>query len=74
MGVADVPPLAGRSPSYLVRQIWDIQQGTRNGASAQLMKLVVANLNEDDMVSIAAYLASRLPPATLSPDSHLASR
>jgi len=62
MGVADVPPIAGRSPSYMVRQMWDIQQGTRNGASAQLMKLVVANLTEDDMVAIAAYVASRLPP------------
>ncbi len=63
MGVADVPPIAGRSPSYMVRQIWDMQQGTRNGASAQLMKLVVANLTEDDMVAIAAYVSSRLPPA-----------
>ena len=74
MGVADVPPIAGRSPSYIARQIWDIQQGTRNGASAQLMKLVVANLNEDDIVSISAYLASRVPPATPSPENHLASR
>jgi cytochrome c553 len=63
MGVADVPPIAGRSPSYMVRQMWDMQQGTRNGASAQLMKLVVANLTEEDMVAIAAYVASRLPPA-----------
>ena len=30
---ADVPPIAGRSPSYIVRQLWDIQQGTRNGAA-----------------------------------------
>jgi cytochrome c553 len=64
MGVADVPPIAGRSPSYIVRQMWDMQQGTRNGASAQLMKLVVANLTEDDMVAIAAYVSSRLPPAS----------
>ena len=56
---ADVPPLAGRSPSYIVRQLWDIQQGTRNGAQAQLMKLVVANLTPDDLVAIAAYIASR---------------
>jgi cytochrome c553 len=62
MGVGDVPPIAGRSPSYLVRQMWDIQQGTRNGASAQLMKLVVANLTEEDMVAIAAYVSSRVPP------------
>src|SRR5438874_856987 len=32
MGVADVPPIAGRSPSYIARQMWDIQQGTRNAA------------------------------------------
>lgn len=64
MGVADVPPIAGRSPSYIARQLWDIQQGTRNGASAQLMKLVVANLTENDMLAIAAYVASRpIPPA-----------
>ncbi len=67
MGVADVPPIAGRSPSYIVRQMWDMQQGTRNGASAQLMKLVVANLTEDDMVAIAAYVSSRLPPGVSAP-------
>jgi cytochrome c553 len=61
MGVADVPPIAGRSPSYMVRQMWDMQQGTRNGASAQLMKLVVANLTPEDLVSIAAYVSSRVP-------------
>jgi cytochrome c553 len=64
MGVADVPPIAGRSPSYLVRQICDMQQGTRNGASAQLMKLVVANLTKEDMVAIAAYVSSRKPSST----------
>jgi cytochrome c553 len=64
MGVADVPPIAGRSPSYLVRQIYDMQRGARNGASAQLMKLVIANLNADDMVAIAAYVSSRPQPAS----------
>jgi cytochrome c553 len=67
MGVADVPPIAGRSPSYMVRQMWDMQQGTRNGASAQLMKLVVANLTEEDLVAIAAYVSSRLPPGPTAP-------
>jgi len=62
MGVADVPAIAGRSPSYLVRQIWDIQQGTRNGSAVQLMKQATANLNGDDLVSIAAYVSSRVPP------------
>ena len=62
MGVADVPPIAGRSPSYLVRQIWDIQQGTRNGAAVQLMKQAIVNLNGEDLVAVAAYVSSRKPP------------
>jgi cytochrome c553 len=59
MGVADVPPIAGRSPSYIVRQIWDIQQGTRNGAAVQLMKMAVSQLTPEDLVSVAAYVSSR---------------
>ena len=61
MGVADVPPIAGRSPSYIVRQIWDIQQGTRNGAAVQLMKMATANLNEEDLV---AHCGLRLVAST----------
>ena len=63
---ADVPPIAGRSPSYIARQLWDIQQGTRNGAQAQLMKLVVANLTPEDLVAIAAYVGSRPQNAPLT--------
>jgi cytochrome c553 len=65
MGVAetDIPPIAGRSPSYMVRQMWDIQQGTRNSESTQLMKIVMANLTKEDMVAIAAYVTSRPPVA-----------
>ena len=74
MGVADVPPIAGRSPSYMVRQIFDMQKGTRNGASAQLMKLVVAKLTPEDMVAIAAYVASRVPPAASKRTTMLAQR
>jgi cytochrome c553 len=59
MGLADIPPIAGRSPSYLVRQLWDIQQGTRHGEVAQVMKPVVANLTGEDLVAIAAYGSSR---------------
>jgi cytochrome c553 len=66
MGVADIPPIAGRSPSYIVRQLWDIQRGTRNSERTQLMQPVVANLTEEDLVSIAAYVASRIPVVTPS--------
>jgi cytochrome c553 len=74
MGVADVPPIAGRSPSYIVRQMWDIRQGTRNSAAVQLMKLATANLNDEDLVAVAAYVSSRVPPAAASPETGLATR
>ena len=60
-GVGPLPGIAGRSPSYLARQLFDIQQGTRHGALAALMKPVVANLTEDDMIAIVAYVSSRVP-------------
>ena len=58
-GLGNLPSIAGRSPSYVVRQLYDIQSGARAGAGAQLMKATVANLTVEDMASIAAYLASR---------------
>jgi cytochrome c553 len=58
-GLGPVPGIAGRSPSYTVRQLFDTQRGTRKGVWADLMKPVVANLTNDDMLAIAAYTASR---------------
>ena len=60
-GLGPVPALAGRSPSYIVRQLYDMRHGVRNGPWAELMKAVVAQLSEEDMVAIAAYTASRAP-------------
>ncbi|MGC2661670.1 MAG: c-type cytochrome [Bryobacteraceae bacterium] len=60
-GLGPVPGIAGRSPSYLVRQLYDMQQGTRKGLWSDLMKPVVAKLSEDDMLNIAAYVASQNP-------------
>jgi cytochrome c553 len=74
MGVADVPPIAGRSPSYLARQMWDIQQGARNGAAVQLMKMAIDRLSGEDLVSIAAYVASRPAVRTVETTAALAPR
>ena len=60
-GLGNVPSISGRSPSYIARQLYDIQKGNRNGPYTQLMKEAVAKLTLDDMVSITAYLASRNP-------------
>jgi cytochrome c553 len=58
-GMGPVPGIAGRSPSYTARQLYDIQQGTRKGLWSELMKPVVSKLNNDDLVAIAAYTASK---------------
>ena len=57
-GIANVPGIAGRSPSYLVRQMYDMQAGTRRGPGAALMKSVVEKLTNEDYVAIAAYVSS----------------
>ena len=60
-GLGPVPPLAGRSPSYTVRQMFDLQQGARKGPWSALMKAAVEKLTLDDMIAIAAFTASREP-------------
>jgi cytochrome c553 len=60
-GMGPVPHLAGRSPSYMVRQMYDMQMGKRNGLWTDLMKPVVANMSGEDFVNIGAYIASLQP-------------
>jgi cytochrome c553 len=60
-GLGPVPALAGRSPSYLVRQLYDLQSGARKGRWSPLMQATVAQLSVPDFVAIAAYAASLDP-------------
>jgi cytochrome c553 len=60
-GLGPVPGIAGRSPSYLMRQMYDMQTGNRKGTWTELMRPVVANLSDADLTAIAAYVASRIP-------------
>ena len=60
-GLGPVPGIAGRSPSYMVRQMFDMQHGTRTGSWSELMKRVVGPMAPDDMLAVAAYVASRAP-------------
>jgi len=55
------PPLAGRSPTATARQLYDFKSGTRDGRNALAMKPVVANLTDQDVVDLTAYIVS-LPP------------
>jgi cytochrome c553 len=60
-GEKDVPSIAGRSPSYIVRQLYDLQMGSRTGGATDQMQIPVMKLTMNDMVAIAAYLASLKP-------------
>ena len=60
-GLGEVPAIAGRHPNYIVRQLWNMQNGERIGTSAALMKQVVDRLSNDDMLALAAYAASLSP-------------
>lgn len=61
-GIGPVPPLAGRSPSYMGRQLFDFQTGARRGLWSDLMKPIVAKLTAEDLVNLSAYIASKTPP------------
>jgi cytochrome c553 len=60
-GVGAVPRIAGRSPSHVVRQLYDIQIGARKGAAAAPMVDVVAPMTNADMLAVSAYLATLKP-------------
>jgi cytochrome c553 len=60
-GAGNVPRIAGLQPAYIARQLITMQNGSRAGAGAELMKASVAHLSEDDIIAISAYLGS-LPP------------
>lgn len=61
-GLGPVPPLAGRSPSYAMRQLFDMKTGARRGPWAEMMAPVLAEMSVQDMMAVAAYAAS-LDPA-----------
>ncbi|MBI5129494.1 MAG: c-type cytochrome [Rhodopseudomonas palustris] len=60
-GTDEIPPIAGRSPSMIVRQLYEFKTGLRHGAMAEPMKANTSRMTVADMTAIAAYLAT-LPP------------
>ncbi len=56
--VGNVPALAGRSPSYVVRQLYDFKHGARASPARVPMLPVVKELDLEDMIALAAYVAS----------------
>jgi cytochrome c553 len=60
-GLGPLPSIAGRSPSYMFRQLYDFRHGARTGEWSPLMAQVVSNLDDEDTLAIVAYLASLDP-------------
>jgi len=60
-GVAEVPPLAGRSPSYILRQLLAFRTGRRAAPESAPMREVTAGLSIDDMIAAASFAGSRRP-------------
>jgi cytochrome c553 len=55
------PPIAGRYPTGIFRQLYAFHSGSRNGPGAAFMKPMVANLSQNDMIDLAAYVGSLKP-------------
>ncbi len=60
-GKDQVPGIAGRSPTSLVRQLYDFKSGARRGGQSAEMDKVVRYMKNSDMLALAAYLGSLAP-------------
>jgi len=58
-GVGIIPPLAGRSPTYIARELILFREGRRANPEAAPMREEVSHLTLKDMIDVAAYAASR---------------
>jgi cytochrome c553 len=61
-GTDKIPPIAGRSPTYLLRQLIAFKNGARTNEAAKQMDAVVEKLELEDMVALAAWVGSLYPP------------
>jgi cytochrome c553 len=63
-GVGPVPALAGRSPSYTMRQLFDMKTGARRGPWTALMKPAVSSMSVQDLMAVSAFAASIPAPGS----------
>ena len=60
-GTDKIPPIAGRSPTYLLRQMIAFRNGARTNEASVQMNPVVEKLTLNEMIDIVAYLGSLSP-------------
>lgn len=60
-GMGQVPRIAGLSPVYIGRQLYNFQNGQSAGPASSMMKSVVGKLTDEDILAISAYVAGQKP-------------
>jgi len=60
-GVGDIPYLAGRSPTYIARELILFREGKRSDPAAAPMRAEAAALTVPEMIDVASYAASQKP-------------
>ena len=60
-GVGPVPGIAGRAPSYLLRQLIAFKTGARSASQGAPMREVAGHLTLNEMIAAAAYAGSVSP-------------
>ena len=58
-GIAAYPKLAAQHTGYIYRQTLDIKEGKRTHGSAAVMKPMVMNLSEQDILNVSAFYAKQ---------------
>ena len=72
MGVADVP--ADRRPVAELHRAADVGHAAGHAERRrrlQLMKIAIAKLTPEDLVAVASYVSSRLPPSAAPSDKRM---
>ncbi|MDB4909117.1 MAG: cytochrome c class [Gemmatimonadetes bacterium] len=60
-GTSLAPGIAGRSPTYLLRQLLAFRAGTRATSTSGPMQKVASRLSLDEMVAVVAYVGTLVP-------------
>jgi cytochrome c553 len=60
-GLGPIPPIAGRSPLYVLRQLLAISTGTRSTPASMPMQQLVEFMTLDEMIAVSAYAGSLKP-------------
>ncbi|EFC87391.1 cytochrome C [Neisseria mucosa ATCC 25996] len=60
-GIAMYPKLAAQHSAYIYRQTLDIKEGKRTHGSAAVMKPMVMNLSEQDILNVSSFYSKQQP-------------